>query len=89
MPTYTYRAVSLASSCDHCIDPFDVRQSMSDPRLEACSHCGNAIHRIISSVGYVRGVNFGEAMTAERMKAGGLRRLVRDDNGKYVDDTPK
>ena len=89
MPTYTYRATSLQQSCDHCIDPFDVRQAMSDARLTTCAHCGHPVQRIISSVGYVRGVNFGDAMTPERMKAGGLRKLVRDDNGKYVDDTPK
>jgi putative FmdB family regulatory protein len=89
MPTYTYRAVSPEQSCDHCVDSFDVRQSMSDPRLEQCEHCKHPIHRIIASVGYVRGIHFGDTMTPERFRAGGLRRLVKDDNGKYVDDTPK
>lgn len=89
MPVYTYRAVHPEQSCNHCAEAFEVQQGMKEPRLASCFHCGNPIHRIITRVGYVRGLHFGDTMTPERFKASGLRRMVKDDNGEYVDDTPK
>lgn len=89
MPVYTYRVRSDAVGCDQCSAEFELRQSMSDDALAACPSCGAPVQRIITSVGYVRGANYGDGLTRERLKAGGLRKLVKGDDGRYVDDTPK
>jgi len=89
MPIYTYRTRPEASGCNTCRDDFEVRQSMSDDALPACPSCGSPVQRIITTVGYVRGSSMGDGLTRERLKSSGLRKLVKDDTGKYVDDTPK
>ena len=89
MPIYTYRVFKEQAGCEHCADTFEISQRMSDERLAKCPRCGCDVDRIITGCAYVPGHRFGDALTSERMKRGGLRKLVRDDNGSYVDDTPK
>ena len=89
MPTYVYRARTGQQGCDHCLDSFEIAQGIHEERLSRCPTCGSEIERIITGCNYVRGHVFGDALTAERMKRGGLRKLVRADDGSYVDDTPK
>jgi len=89
MPVYTYRAVDMAAGCDRCSDNFDVVHGMSEPRLERCPDCDADVQRIITGANIVQGHHYGDGLSRERLKRGGLRKLVRDDSGKYVDDTPK
>jgi hypothetical protein len=62
---------------------------MSDPRLTACPDCGAEVSRIITGANIVQGHHYGDGLSRERLKRGGLRKLVKDDSGNYVDDTPK
>lgn len=89
MPVYTYRAAEPASGCARCADDFDVVHGMTAPRLETCPDCASPVVRIITGANIVSGHHFGEGLSREKMKRGGLRKLVRDDSGNYVDDTPK
>ncbi len=89
LPVYTYRAVDRETSCDGCRENFDVVQRMDDVRLTACPSCGQTIFRVITGASVLPRTHFGEALTREHFKRGGLRRLVKDDTGKYIDDTPK
>lgn len=89
MPIYTYRVREGEPGCDRCTHNFDVVAGMTQPRLETCPDCGASVVRIITGAAYVQGHHYGDSLSRERLKAGGLRKLVRDDSGKYVDDTPK
>ena len=89
MPIYTYRTRREQKGCDYCSDSFEISQSMSEERLQKCPRCGSEIERIITGCNFVQGHNFGDALTRERMKRGGLRKMVRTDDGSYRDDTPK
>lgn len=42
MPIYEY----VCQSCQH---RFEVKQSMSDPPVSSCTHCGQAVTKIISA----------------------------------------
>ena len=47
MPTYAYRAIDLDKSCHRCGSGFDVVQRITEPPLESCPHCKNAIRRVL------------------------------------------
>jgi putative FmdB family regulatory protein len=89
VPIYAYRQKDDAHGCPHCKETFEVRQSMADDRLQLCPQCGGPVQVIISTVSYVHGHNIGDGLTRERLKHGGFRKLVKGDDGLYVDDTPK
>lgn len=89
MPIYTYRARDGETGCARCADNFDVVHGMTEPRLEVCPDCATAVMRIITGANVVQGHHYGDGLSRERLKRGGLRKLVRDDSGNYVDDTPK
>lgn len=42
MPLYEYE-------CDACGKRFERIQKFSDPPVEACPHCGGAVHKLLSS----------------------------------------
>jgi putative FmdB family regulatory protein len=89
MPIYEYRVKSPTEGCALCREVFEIKQSMDDEALTACPECHHEVVRIISGVSYVRGHNFGDGLTRERLKHSGLKKLVKGDDGRYVDDTPK
>lgn len=89
MPIYTYRAIDAAEACAYCRTNFEIVQQMRDERLTVCPECGQSVQRIIVGANIVQGHHYGDGLSRERLKRGGLRKLVRDDSGKYVDDTPK
>ncbi len=53
MPTYAYEAVDPKKSCDHCRSGFEVVQRMSEPALNRCPRCQNAVRRILFAPNFV------------------------------------
>ena len=51
MPTYHYRAVDEAASCDSCRETFSKLQTLSDPLLEDCPACAQPVRRVIRAAG--------------------------------------
>jgi putative FmdB family regulatory protein len=47
MPIYEY--IAETAGCEHCRQPFDVLQKLSDPDLATCPECGAAVHRRVSA----------------------------------------
>ncbi|MBI4865230.1 MAG: zinc ribbon domain-containing protein [Candidatus Riflebacteria bacterium] len=89
MPFYDYQAPEGVEGCPHCREGFEVRQNMSDERLTRCPECGGEVQRIITGVNVVRSLWRSENLTPERLKRSGFKKLVKDDDGRYVDATPK
>lgn len=48
MPIYEYRAKESGHSCDHCKQPFEVLQGLSEESLSVCPQCRNPVVKLIS-----------------------------------------
>ncbi len=48
MPIYEYQAAERDRSCDRCLQPFEVLQSLGDDPVAECPVCGNPVIKIIS-----------------------------------------
>ena len=45
MPIYEYR-------CNACNHQFELRQKFSDPPADSCPKCGEAVHKMVSTVAF-------------------------------------
>jgi putative FmdB family regulatory protein len=54
VPFYEYVCVET-TDCNHCSTPFTLLQRLSDPPLEHCPECGQAVRKIISPPNVVAG----------------------------------
>ncbi len=79
MPTYVYEAKDLSKSCEHCKEGFDISQSISDPPLDKCPVCGNAVVKVPCAAA------IGRSMSSldDRAKAAGFSKLKRLGKGEY------
>lgn len=48
MPFYEYSCVTTEKSCSHCVDKFEVMQSIKDKPLLHCPQCSSDIVKLIS-----------------------------------------
>jgi putative FmdB family regulatory protein len=87
VPVYVYRVKSGSEGCSNCKESFEVLQSMSDKPLETCPDCGGAVEKIIVGVSIVRQSIMSGKLTDERIRRAGMRKLVKDDDGRYKDVT--
>ena len=46
MPTYEYE-------CPKCPRVFEVKQRITEPKLEVCERCGGPIHRLLSATPFI------------------------------------
>ena len=46
MPTYEYE-------CPKCPRVFEVKQRITEPKLEVCDRCGGPIHRLLSAAPFI------------------------------------
>ena len=46
MPTYEYE-------CPKCPRVFEVKQRITEPKLEVCDRCGGPIHRLLSATPFI------------------------------------
>ena len=46
MPTYEYE-------CPKCPRVFEVKQRITEPKLEVCERCGGPIHRLLSAAPFI------------------------------------
>lgn len=79
MPFYTYQATNPNEGCSHCAQPFEVQQSISEPRLATCPHCGNAIRKLIQAPALGRS----KSSLDQRAKAAGFHKLKKLGKGEY------
>jgi len=82
MPTYEYVASDPQRACDHCRQPFEVRQPMRAAPLARCPRCGAAVQRLISRCAVnTRSV---KSMLSDRnLKEKGFTKLVKEGPGRY------
>ena len=48
MPIYEYQALSPHSSCNNCLDTFEIFQGINEKPISACPYCGKKVSKIIS-----------------------------------------
>ncbi len=53
MPIYEYTAVD--GHCEHCSGRFELLRRISDPELDTCPKCGQAVRQVISTASVVSG----------------------------------
>jgi len=79
MPVYEYEHTE-PSQCP-LGDPFEWRQTMTAPRLDACPTCGRPVRRLVSLVA------INTPKTNSDLKSLGFTKLVRRDKGVYENVT--
>lgn len=84
MPTYTYETTDPRVACKLCLEPFEIRQKMSEEPLEACPECGGPVQRIITAVGVnTRYARMEKAPSDKELKRHGFHKLVNEGEGKF------
>ena len=84
MPTYDYKKTDGAKGCPLCENPFEVRQSISDPKLTKCPQCRDPILRCISAVGVNTKIPSTRSVLSDKnIKEKGFTKLVNEGGGKY------
>ncbi len=83
MPTYEYQSDSQDLGCDHCREPFEVQQPMTEPALVACPQCGRPIRRLISLCSVSTTQSVKGMLSDKNLKAKGFTKLVNEGGGKF------
>ncbi len=79
MPIYEYRPVQ-STTCQFCIDGFDILQKLSDSPLELCPKCLQPVRRMISAP------NLGKAdhsLERSNLEKHGFTRYQKSEKGVY------
>ena len=71
MPIYVYEAKDPAKGCAKCREGFEIRQSLSEARLEKCPNC------------QAPGLTHSQTDLHYRAKRAGFHTLKRVDKGTY------
>lgn len=79
MPIYVYEAKDPAGGCDRCGGGFEIRQSLSDPKLVQCPSCGAAVIRVVQAPG----LGHSKTDLHYRAKRAGFHTLKRVQKGEY------
>lgn len=82
MPTYEYVTTDPGHACEHCREPFEVRQTMRDPALKKCPQCGGPVERLISRCA-VNTRSEKSMLSDKNLKEKGFTKLVKEDTGRY------
>jgi putative FmdB family regulatory protein len=80
MPVYEYQHIQQPCRLGSI---FEVRQSISDPALEACPECGQAVKKLISRS------NISTPRSNAELKDLGFTKLVKRDDGVYENVTAR
>ena len=83
LPIYEYKAKNPRHACPHCRDRFEVRQAMSDPRLERCPECGAPVERLISLCGMSTRPSGKALLSDKNIKRHGFTKLVNEGDGRF------
>ena len=79
MPIYVYEAKQSDAGCGKCRSGFEIRQSLSDPKLTECPDCGCAVFRVIQAPGLGRS----KTDLHYRAKRAGFQCLKKVQKGEY------
>lgn len=79
MPLYVYEAKDPANGCEACRAGVEVRQSISDHRLERCPCCGAEVFRVIQAPGLAHS----KTDLHYRAKRAGFKCLKKVQKGEY------
>jgi putative FmdB family regulatory protein len=83
MPRYEYQSTNPRNACEVCRGRFEVQQSMTEPPLTSCPHCGGPVERVIS-VCAVGTQPSERAMLSDRnLKEKGFTKLVNEGGGRF------
>ena len=79
MPVYVYEARDHAKGCAACRSGLEVRQSLSEQRLEKCPECGAEVFRVIQAPGLAHS----KTDLHYRAKRAGFSCLKKVQKGEY------
>ena len=79
MPLYVYEAKVPEKGCAKCRAGFEVRQSLSEAKLEKCPECGTEIFRVIQAPG----LTHSKTDLHYRAKRAGFKCLKKVQKGEY------
>jgi putative FmdB family regulatory protein len=82
VPTYEYITADAEHACEHCREPFEVRQSMRAKPLRRCPQCGGPVERLISRCA-VNTRSEKSMLSDKNLKEKGFTKLVKEDQGRY------
>jgi putative FmdB family regulatory protein len=82
MPTYCYEAAG-EDGCPHCLEGFDVVQSMKDDPLEACPRCGASVRRAVTAPYVNTRPSSKSILRDDNLKRHGFTKLVNEGGGKF------
>lgn len=84
MPIYEYKKTDESEGCAYCQHPFDVRQSINDPKLAQCPQCGGPVVKCITAVGINTALPKTRSVLSEKnLKEKGFHKLVNEGDGKF------
>ena len=84
MPIYEYCKVEGAEGCELCSSPFEVRQSIHDPKLTKCPQCGGPIARQITPVSVNTYLPRTRSVLSEKnLREKGFAKLVNEGGGQF------
>ena len=79
MPIYVYEAAEGERGCPACRAGFEEMQSLREPPLAKCPHCGARVERVPCAAA----VGFSQSGLDDRAKAAGFTKLKRLGKGEY------
>ena len=79
MPIYVYEAKEPDSGCELCAKGFEIRQSLSEAKLDHCPKCRASVIRVIQAPG----LTHSKTDLHYRAKRAGFHTLKRVDKGAY------
>ena len=79
MPIYVYEAREPKAGCAKCRAGFEVRQALSESKLEQCPECGAEIYRVIQAPG----LTHSKTDLHYRAKRAGFHTLKKVNKGEY------
>jgi putative FmdB family regulatory protein len=82
VPTYEYVTTDPEHACEHCREPFEVRQTMRDRPLKKCPRCAGPVERLISPCA-INTRSEKSMLSDKNLKEKGFTKLVKEDTGRY------
>jgi len=79
MPVYTYQAAG-EEHCVYCVEPFDRRQKVDAPRLQACPECGSPLRRVMTPPNIAQS---GPSLNEDNIAKHGFTRYRKAGKGVY------
>jgi putative FmdB family regulatory protein len=82
MPIYEYVA-STDASCPHCVDRFEVVQTLLSEPLKSCPECGSPVQKLFSAPAVQGAGRSAELLSNKSLAEKGFTKYVKAGGGAY------